>query len=121
MVIRGQIDLPLLAVIPCARRREAAGFGKRVKVFVWNDGCHGGSKRRARSCQASFVHLRKPDREIFRLALDIAQVSANQVLYIENTLMFVQVAEGLGIRSILHTDYKSTREKLASFGLPDGG
>jgi len=31
--------------------------------------------------------------------------------------MFVQIAEGLGIRSILHTDYSSTRAKLASFGL----
>jgi putative hydrolase of the HAD superfamily len=35
--------------------------------------------------------------------------------------MFVQIAEGLGIRSILHTDYKSTREKLASFGLASEG
>ena len=40
-----------------------------------------------------------------------------QVVYIENTPMFVQIAEGLGIRSILHTDYKSTCAKLASFGL----
>jgi putative hydrolase of the HAD superfamily len=66
---------------------------------------------------SSFVHLRKPDEEIFRLALDITQVPAHQVVYIENTPMFVQIAEGLGIRSILHTDYKSTRSKLASFGL----
>ncbi len=64
-----------------------------------------------------FVHLRKPDVDIFRLALDIAQAPARQVLYIENTPMFVQIAEGLGIRSILHTDYRSTRSKLASFGL----
>ena len=67
-----------------------------------------------------FVHLRKPDAEIFRLALDIAQVPARQVVYIENTPMFVQIAEGLGIRSILHTDCKSTSAKLASFGLQDG-
>ena len=32
---------------------------------------------------------------------------------------FVQVAEGLGIRSILHTDYRSTCAKLASLGLPN--
>ena len=51
-----------------------------------------------------FVHLRKPDADIFRLALDIVQAPARQVLYIENTPMFVQVAQGLGIRSILHTD-----------------
>ena len=67
-----------------------------------------------------FVHLRKPDGNIFRLALDISQTPANQVLYIENTPMFVQIAEGLGIKSILHTDCKSTREQLASFGLKEG-
>lgn len=64
-----------------------------------------------------FVHIRKPDVEIFRLALDIAQAPARHVVYIENTPMFVQIAAGLGIRSILHTDYKSTCAKLASFGL----
>lgn len=64
-----------------------------------------------------YVGLRKPDSDIFRLALDVAQVNSEQVLYIENTQMFVQIAEGLGIRGIWHTDYQSTREKLASFGL----
>ena len=68
-----------------------------------------------------FVHIRKPDADIFRLALDIAQVPVRQVIYIENTPMFVQVAQGLGIRSILHTDYKSTCAELASFGLPNEG
>ena len=66
-----------------------------------------------------FVHMRKPDADIFRLALDIAQVPARQVVYVENTPMFVQIAEGLGIRGILHTDCKSTRAKLASLGLAD--
>jgi len=68
-----------------------------------------------------FVRIRKPDADIFRLALDVAQTPARQIVYIENTPMFVQVAEGLGIRSILHTDYKSTCAKLASFGLPNEG
>ena len=69
-----------------------------------------------------YVHMRKPDADIFRLALDIAQTPASQVVYIENTPLFVQVAEDLGIRCILHTDYKTTRTKLALFGLnSDGG
>jgi putative hydrolase of the HAD superfamily len=68
-----------------------------------------------------FVHVRKPDADIFRLALDIAQAPARQVVYIENTPMFVQIAEGLGIRSILHTDYSSTCAKLASLGLENEG
>jgi len=66
-----------------------------------------------------FVHVRKPDVDIFRVALDIAQVPVRQVVYIENTPMFVRIAEGLGIHGIVHTDYKSTSVKLASFGLHD--
>jgi len=65
-----------------------------------------------------FVHLRKPDADIFRLALDIAQTPVEQIIYVENTPMFVDIAEGLGIQSILHTDYQTTRAKLAAFGLP---
>ena len=64
-----------------------------------------------------FVHLRKPDPDIFRLALDIVQAPARRVVYIENTPMFAQIAEGLGIRSVLHKDYMSTSAQLDSFGL----
>jgi putative hydrolase of the HAD superfamily len=64
-----------------------------------------------------FVHIRKPDADMFRLALDISQTPPERVVYIENTPMFVQIAEDLGIRSILHTDCTSTRVKLAAFGL----
>jgi putative hydrolase of the HAD superfamily len=55
--------------------------------------------------------------DIFRLALDIAQVQASQAVYIENTPMFVQIAQGLGIQSILHTDLRSTCAKLSAIGL----
>ena len=40
-----------------------------------------------------------------------------QIVFIDNTPMFVQIAEGLGIRSILHVNLKSTCAKLSSFGL----
>jgi putative hydrolase of the HAD superfamily len=65
-----------------------------------------------------FVQLRKPDAAIFRLALDLSLAPARETVYIENTPMFVQVAQGLGIRSILHTDYQTTRAQLAALGLP---
>ena len=64
-----------------------------------------------------FVHVSKPDMDIYRIALDIAQAKPEQVVYIENTAMFVEIAESMGIRSVLHTDFKSTCSKLASFGL----
>ena len=65
-----------------------------------------------------FVHVRKPDADIFRLALDLAQVPARQVLYLEDTPMFAEIAAGLGIRALLHTDYASTCAQLAALGLP---
>jgi len=64
-----------------------------------------------------YVRLRKPDADIYKLALDVAQTPARQIVYIENTPLFVQIAEGFGIRGILHTDYKSTCAKLAALGL----
>jgi putative hydrolase of the HAD superfamily len=64
-----------------------------------------------------FVHVRKPDEDIYRIALDIAQVPPDQVAYLDDRLMFVQIAETLGIRGIHHTDYDSTCAKLAELGL----
>jgi putative hydrolase of the HAD superfamily len=64
-----------------------------------------------------FVRIQKPDVEIFRLALDLAQTPAAQSVFIDNTPMFVEIAARLGIRSVLHNDYKSTCAKLAALGL----
>lgn len=64
-----------------------------------------------------FVHFRKPDEDIFRLALDVAQVPADEVVYIDDRSMFVQVAEELKIHSIHHVDYATTCKQLGAFGL----
>lgn len=66
---------------------------------------------------SSFVHFRKPDADIYRMALDVAQVPFDQVVYIEDRLMFVEVAQGLGIRAVHHIGFESTRASLESFGL----
>ena len=64
-----------------------------------------------------FVHYRKPDADIYRIALDIAQVLPAHVVYLEDRDMFVDVAKELGIRGIVHRDHASTREILAKMGL----
>ena len=64
-----------------------------------------------------YVHLRKPDVDIFKLALDIAHVKPAEVIYIEDRPMFVSVAASLGIQGILHTTYEDTRSKLEGVGL----
>jgi putative hydrolase of the HAD superfamily len=62
------------------------------------------------------VHLRKPDADIFKVALDIAHVPPEKVIYLEDRPMFVQVAETLGIQGIIHRDFNRTKQQLAGFG-----
>jgi putative hydrolase of the HAD superfamily len=64
-----------------------------------------------------FVHYRKSDEDMYRIALDIAQVSPEQVVYIDDRAMFVEVARGLGIKGIIHTGYDTTRMALEGLGL----
>jgi putative hydrolase of the HAD superfamily len=64
-----------------------------------------------------FVHFRKPDADIFKMALDIALVKPEEVLYIEDRPMFIATAEDLGITGICHKDFESTRQRLTSLGL----
>jgi putative hydrolase of the HAD superfamily len=64
-----------------------------------------------------YVHLRKPDAAIFRLALDGAQVPVDEIVFIDDVQMFIDVAKDIGITSIHHTDYLSTSKALADLGL----
>jgi putative hydrolase of the HAD superfamily len=64
-----------------------------------------------------FVHYRKPDEDIYRIALDISQAGPEQVAYIDDRGMFVEIARELGITGIIHTDYDSTRQSLEGLGL----
>ena len=66
---------------------------------------------------SSFVHLRKPDTDIYRLALDVAMLEPAQVAYIDDRAMLVEVASSLGIIGIQHEDYDSTKARLAELGL----
>ena len=66
---------------------------------------------------SSFVRFRKPDEDIFRLALDIAQVRPEQAIYIDDRLLFVEVAQGMRIHSIWHEDLEKTCKSLEDLGL----
>jgi putative hydrolase of the HAD superfamily len=104
--VKGRHELKIAIVSNEARelnahRIQEFGLGEFADFFV-------------SSC---FVHIRKPDLDMFRIALDMAQIPANQTVYIDDRLMFVRVAESLGIHGVHHTDYESTRAKLAAFGL----
>lgn len=66
---------------------------------------------------SSFVHYRKPDEDIYRIALDISQVRPQEVLYLEDREMFVQIAGGMGIRGIIQKSHERTLEELRDYGL----
>jgi putative hydrolase of the HAD superfamily len=108
LVAQLKLNLGLKIAIVSNEARELNAY--RIKRF---------SLDRLVDCFISscFVHIRKPDADIFRLALDIAQVGPAHAVFIDNTPMFVQIAESLGIQGILHTDCESTRTKLSGLGL----
>jgi putative hydrolase of the HAD superfamily len=66
---------------------------------------------------SSYVHMRKPDEDLYHLALNIAHIKPDEVIYIDDRPMFVQVAESVGIAGIHHTSFESTRKQLEERGL----
>lgn len=66
---------------------------------------------------SAFVHFRKPDTDIFQLALDIAQADPRRTIYIEDRPMFVEVAQSMGLYAIHHRNVEETRAALARFGI----
>ena len=61
------------------------------------------------SCE---VKMRKPDPGIWKLAMGIAQASPSQCVYFDDRIMFVRMAETLGIRAYQHTDFETTKKIL---------
>ena len=59
-----------------------------------------------------FIGIRKPDRNIYRLALDMVQVAPEETAYLEDRALFVEIATEFGIKAILHSDVNTTRSAL---------
>lgn len=66
---------------------------------------------------SSYVHFRKPDEDIFRIALDVAQAEPGEVVYVDDRQMFVEVACRLGMREVWHRDLERTQTAFAELGL----
>lgn len=66
---------------------------------------------------SSLVHLKKPDLDIYRLALDVGQVTADQVVYIDDRALLTEIASSLGLHVIHHTSLETTKQALVSFNL----
>ena len=64
-----------------------------------------------------FVHFRKPDVDMYRIALDISQADPARSVYIDDRALFVEIAQSLGLHGIQHTDFEATRNTLKDLGL----
>lgn len=64
-----------------------------------------------------FVHMRKPDLEMWRLALNLAGAAPEEAIYIDDREMFADVAAELGFTAIHHESLEDTRNQLAELGL----
>jgi putative hydrolase of the HAD superfamily len=51
---------------------------------------------------SSFVGLRKPDPRIYKLALDLCQEKAQDVLYIDDRSQYFEIAKNFGIQTLHH-------------------
>jgi putative hydrolase of the HAD superfamily len=61
-----------------------------------------------------YMHIRKPDAEIFNMACNIAHVSPREVLYIDDRHIFVELASKLGIRSYQFTRVNDAKTFMQS-------
>lgn len=66
---------------------------------------------------SSFVHFRKPDRDIFQMAIDLAQANPAEAVYLDDRAMFVEVAASLGLNAIQHTKFETTKTALEELGV----
>jgi putative hydrolase of the HAD superfamily len=56
-----------------------------------------------------FVGVRKPDRKMFHLALDLSQSKPEEVIYLDDRQLFVELAQEMGIFSICHKEVSKTK------------
>lgn len=62
-----------------------------------------------------FVHFRKPDLDIYKVALDIAQMKPEEVIYVDDRPLFVEIGNKMGLNSIQHKTYAETKQQLENY------
>lgn len=58
---------------------------------------------------SGFVHLRKPDPDIYKLAVDMLQVPLDEIVYIDDRKQLIDIAAGFGLQGIHHQGVESTK------------
>ena len=64
-----------------------------------------------------YMGISKPDLQVFRHAIDFVQAPPEQIAYLDDRQLFVEIAKEFNIHAICHKGIVSTRDSLAQLGL----
>lgn len=62
-----------------------------------------------------YLKMRKPDPGIYKTAMDIAQVKPDECLYFDDRPMLIHAAKKLGMKTVLHQDFETSKNILENF------
>jgi putative hydrolase of the HAD superfamily len=63
------------------------------------------------------VHMRKPDAQMWQLALDLAQATPQESIYVDDREIFVRAAADLGFTAFQHVTLEQTIQRFQELGL----
>ena len=110
IVLKNQHNLKVIAV--SNEGRELNEY--RIKKFKLNDLFNA-------YISSCYVHLRKPDKDMLRMACDISQTKPEEALYVDDRDMFVEVAQAYGIPALHYTGLEEAKKYIEtlSFHTPE--
>lgn len=59
-----------------------------------------------------FLGIRKPDRQVWEMALDFVQAAPEETAYIDDRQLFIEIAQNMGINAFCHTNSAATSAAL---------
>jgi putative hydrolase of the HAD superfamily len=68
-----------------------------------------------------YVHLRKPDADIFRMACNVAQTPIPNILYVDDRHMFVEVARSINLHAYHFQGLDKAKEYMKSLKFSPAG
>ena len=99
-----QTDLPIFAL--SNENEELNNY--RIKTFKLHNLFDGFFS----SC---YLGMRKPDPRIYKMAMEITQVKPDECIYFDDRPMLVAAAQTLGMNSILHQNFETSKNILENF------
>lgn len=69
---------------------------------------------------SGFVGFRKPDKDIYRLAIDVSQVKPSEICYVDDRESLIEVGRAMGLHIVQHVSLEKTQGEIAKLFLING-